>query len=132
MIKKIYLIGNPNVGKSVVFSRLTGVQVISSNYPGTTVEISKGYLLIGDEKIEVVDLPGTYSLEATSKAEEVAVSLLKEHPKDEIAVINILDSTNLERNLLLTLQLIEEGYPSIICLNMCDDASHKGVSLNIP
>jgi ferrous iron transport protein B len=62
----------------------------------------------------------------------VAVSLLKEHPKDEIAVINILDSTNLERNLLLTLQLIEEGYPSIICLNMCDDASHKGVSLNIP
>ncbi|MDD4908475.1 MAG: ferrous iron transporter B [Candidatus Omnitrophica bacterium] len=132
MIKKIYLIGNPNVGKSVVFSRLTGVQVMSSNYPGTTVEISKGHLLIGDEKIEVVDLPGTYSLEATSKAEEVAVSLLKEHPRDEIAVINILDSTNLERNLLLTLQLIEEGYPSIICLNMCDDASHKGVSLNIP
>lgn len=130
MIKKIYLIGNPNVGKSVVFSRLTGVNVISSNYPGTTVEISKGYLRLGDEKIEVVDLPGTYSLEPTSSAEEVAVSLLKEYSKDEIAVINILDATNLERNLLLTLQLIEEGFPTIACLNMCDEAGHRGVRIN--
>ena len=131
MIKKIYLIGNPNVGKSVVFSRLTGVQVISSNYPGTTVEISKGYLRLGNDKIEVVDLPGTYSLEATSSAEEVAVSLLKEHAKYEMAVINILDSTNLERNLLLTLQLIEEGFPVILCLNMCDEAVHRGIHIDI-
>ena len=104
MLKKIFLIGNPNVGKSVVFSRLTGVQVISSNYPGTTVEITKGYLKLDKDKIEVVDLPGTYSLEPTSSAEEVAVSLLKESRKEESAVINIIDSTNLERNLLLTLQ----------------------------
>ncbi len=131
MIKKIYLIGNPNVGKSVVFSRLTGVHVISSNYPGTTVEISKGYVRLGDKEIEVVDLPGTYSLESTSSAEEVVVSLLKEYPKSEIAVVNILDSTNLERNLLLTLQLIEEGFPTIVCLNMCDDAVHRGVYLDI-
>ena len=131
MIKKIYLIGNPNVGKSVVFSRLTGVQVMSSNYPGTTVEFIKGYLSLGDEKIEVVDLPGTYSLEPTSSAEEVAVSLLKEYAKDEIAVVNILDSTNLERNLLLTLQLIEDGFPTIACLNMCDDAVHRGVHIDI-
>lgn len=131
MIKKIYLIGNPNVGKSVVFSRLTGVQVISSNYPGTTVEIAKGYLRLGDEKVEVVDLPGTYSLDSTSSAEEVAVSLLKEFPKEEIAVINIIDSTNLERNLLLTLQLIEEGFPVVVCMNMCDDAGHRGVHIDI-
>ncbi len=130
MIKKIYLIGNPNVGKSVVFSRLTGVQVISSNYPGTTVEISKGYLRLAGEKIEVVDLPGTYSLEPTSSAEEVAVSLLKEYPMGEIAVINIIDSTNLERNLLLTLQLVEEGFPVIACLNMCDDAAHRGIHID--
>lgn len=130
MIKKIYLIGNPNVGKSVVFSRLTGVNVISSNYPGTTVEISKGYMRLGDEKIEVVDLPGTYSLEPTSNAETVAVSLLKEHPKGEVVVINILDATNLERNLLLTLQLIVEGFPVIVCLNMCDDAGHRGVHID--
>ncbi|MFA5147301.1 MAG: ferrous iron transporter B [Candidatus Omnitrophota bacterium] len=130
MIKKIYLIGNPNVGKSVVFSRLTGVNVISSNYPGTTVEIYKGYVDLGDEKIEVVDLPGTYSLEPTSHAEGVAVSLLKENSKSEIAVINILDATNLERNLLLTLQLIEEGFPVIACLNMCDEAGHRGVHID--
>lgn len=131
MLKKIYLIGNPNVGKSVVFSRLTGVQVISSNYPGTTVEIAKGYLLLGGERVEVVDLPGTYSLDPTSGAEEVAVSLLKEYPKEEITVVNIIDSTNLERNLLLTLQLIEEGYPVVVCMNMCDDASHRGVHIDI-
>lgn len=131
MIKKIYLIGNPNVGKSVVFSRLTGVQVISSNYPGTTVEISKGYLRLDGKKVEVVDLPGTYSLEPSSQAEEAAVSLLKEYPRDEIAVINILDSTNLERNLLLTLQLIENGFPVIMCLNMCDEAGHRGIHVDI-
>jgi len=130
MIKKIYLIGNPNVGKSVIFSRLTGVHVVSSNYPGTTVEISKGYLQLDGNRVEIVDLPGTYSLEPTSSAEEVAVSLLKEYPKDEIAVINILDSTNLERNMLLTLGLIEEGYPIVVCLNMCDEASHRGVGID--
>ncbi len=131
MSKKIFLIGNPNVGKSVVFSRLTGVQVIISNYPGTTVEIASGYLKIDDEKIEVIDLPGTYSLEPTSKAEEVAVSPLRQYPKEQIVVINIIDATNLERNLYLTLELIEEGYPLIVCLNMCDDMQHRGVSIDI-
>ena len=131
MINKIFLLGNPNVGKSVVFSRLTGVHVISSNYPGTTVEIAKGFLNIGEEKIEVVDLPGTYSLEPTSKAEEVAVSLLKAHQKEKIAVINIIDATNLERNLFLTLQLIEQSYPVIACLNMCDDTAHRGIHIDV-
>jgi len=130
MIKKIFLLGNPNVGKSMVFSRLTGVQVISSNYPGTTVEILRGQLKVKDEVIEVVDLPGTYSLVSSSKAEEVAVSLLRESPKDETAVINIVDATNLERNLFLTLQLIEEGYSVIVCLNMCDDTAHRGISID--
>jgi len=130
MIKKIYLIGNPNVGKSVVFSRLTGVQVMSSNYPGTTVEISKGYLRLGEERVEVVDLPGTYSLEPSSSAEKVAVSLLNEYPRNEMVVINILDATNLERNLLLTLQLVEAGYPVIVSLNMCDDAGHRGINID--
>ncbi|MFA6358497.1 MAG: ferrous iron transporter B [Candidatus Omnitrophota bacterium] len=131
MIKKIFLIGNPNVGKSVVFSRLTGVQVISSNYAGTTVEITRGFLKLGGKEIEVVDLPGTYSLEASSKSEEAAVVLLKECPKEECVVVNIVDSTNLERNLYLTLQLIEEGLPLIVALNMCDEAKHQGVSLDV-
>ncbi len=131
MIKKILLIGNPNVGKSVVFSRLTGVQVVSSNYPGTTVGITSGYLDIGGEKIEVVDLPGTYSLEPTSKAEEVAVSLLNSHSKEEIVVVDIIDSTNLERNLYLTLELLEQGFPVIACLNMCDDIKHRGINIDM-
>ena len=130
MIKKILLIGNPNVGKSVIFSRLTGVQVIASNYPGTTVEISKGYLKVQKEKIEIIDLPGAYSLEPTSKAEEVAVTLLKETPKEESLVMNIVDATNLERNLFLTLQLIESGYAVIVCLNMCDDTRHRGIHID--
>ncbi len=131
MIKKIFLVGNPNVGKSVVFSRLTGVQVISSNYAGTTVEIMRGSLRIGGEEIEVIDLPGTYSLEPGCKAEEVVVSLLNGSAREEIAVINIIDSTNLERNLYLTLQLLEEGFPVMVCLNMCDEAKHHGVSIDI-
>ncbi|MDD5560955.1 MAG: ferrous iron transporter B [Candidatus Omnitrophica bacterium] len=129
MIKKIFLVGNPNVGKSVIFSRLTGVQVISSNYAGTTVEIMRGFLKLAEQIVEVIDLPGTYSLEPGSKAEEVVVSLLDESAREEIAVINIVDSTNLERNLYLTLQLLEAGLPLIVCLNMCDEAKHHGVNI---
>lgn len=130
-MKKIFLLGNPNVGKSVVFSRLTGVRVIASNYPGTTIEVDKGYLKAGTDQFEVVDLPGTYSLEPTSKAEEVTVRLLKENSKEDITVINIVDATNLERNLYLTLQLIEEGYSVIVCLNMCDDTKHRGINIDV-
>jgi len=130
VIKKIFLVGNPNVGKSVVFSRLTGINVISSNYPGTTIEITRGYLKTNGDKIEVLDLPGAYSLEPSSKAEEVTVSLLQDSSKDEIAVVSIIDATNLERNLYLTLQLVEEGYPTIVCLNMCDDAAHRGITID--
>ncbi len=131
MIKKIFLIGNPNVGKSMVFSRLTGVDVIVSNFPGTTIEVARGNLNIYDEKIEVIDLPGTYSLEPSSKAEEVAVTSLQQERKEDIAVVNVLDATNLERNLFLTLQLIEAGYPVVICLNMSDDMAHRGISIDV-
>jgi ferrous iron transport protein B len=130
MIKKVFLIGNPNVGKSVVFSRLTGVNVITSNYPGTTVEVAKGYLRQTEGQVEVIDLPGTYSLEPTSKAEEVAVSALKEQDRKEFVVINIIDATNLERNLYLTLELIEAGYSVIVSLNMCDETAHRGITID--
>ena len=131
MIKRIFLVGNPNVGKSVVFSRLTGVDVIVSNYPGTTVEITKNHLKIENQQIEVIDLPGLYSFEPTSKAEEVTASILKQEQKDQIALVNIIDATNLERNLYLTLHLIEEGYPLIICLNMYDEMIHHGISIDV-
>lgn len=130
MIKKIFLIGNPNVGKSVVFSRLTGVNVITSNYPGTTVEVARGNLRQAEGQIEVIDLPGTYSLEPTSNAEEVAITALKSQKKEEFVIINIIDATNLERNLYLTLELIESGYPVIVALNMCDDTAHRGITID--
>ena len=130
---KILLVGNPNVGKSVIFARLTGVQVITSNYAGTTVEYRKGFMDIGDERFEVIDLPGTYSLEPTSKAEEVASRFLEEtllEDKDSF-VINIVEATNLERNLHLTLDLIDRGYPVIVVLNMCDELKHRGIELDV-
>ena len=132
-MKKILLIGNPNVGKSVIFSRLTGVHVIASNYPGTTVEFTKGYIRIGSEKAEVIDVPGTYSLEPSSRAEKVAVGMLDEfiNKGDDIIGINIIDATNLERNLGLTLQLIERGIPLIGCLNFWDETKHTGIHINI-
>ncbi len=128
MMKRILLIGNPNVGKSAIFSRLTGVDVICSNYPGTTVEYYKGYIKLGDEKIEVIDVPGTYSLQPTSKAEEVVLEFLNQ-PAD--IIINVVDSTNLERNLNLTLQLLKRDVPVIVALNFWDETKHRGISIDI-
>ena len=125
-MKKILLMGNPNVGKSVIFSRLTGVRVIASNYPGTTVGYTRGTMKLGDEKAEVVDVPGTYSLDPTCKAEEVAVEMCG----DGDLVINVVDATNLERNLNLTLQLLKKDVPMIVALNMWDEAKHIGVTID--
>lgn len=131
-MKKILLIGNPNVGKSVIFSHLTGVDVISSNYPGTTVEFVKGYLKVDNETYEVIDVPGIYSLEPTTKAEEVAVKILEEslNSKEKPIIFNILDTTNLERNLNLTLQIIKKRLPTILVLNFCDEVKHKGIKVD--
>ena len=124
-MKRILLVGNPNVGKSALFSRLTGTHIIASNYPGTTVGFTKGYLKLGEEQAELIDVPGNYSLEPSSRAEEVAVHMLK----DGEVVINVVDATNLERNLNLTLQLLEKQIPMIVALNMWDDTRHRGISI---
>jgi ferrous iron transport protein B len=124
---KILLMGNPNVGKSAIFSRLTGTRVIASNYPGTTVGFTRGYLSFGGERVEVIDVPGTYTLDATSKAEEVAVEMLKEGD----LVINVVDATNLERNLNLTLQLLERQVPVVVALNMWDETRHRGINIDV-
>ncbi|MFC1955531.1 FeoB small GTPase domain-containing protein [Chloroflexota bacterium] len=125
--KRILLMGNPNVGKSVVFSRLTGVHVIASNYPGTTVGYTDGLMKLGEETAEVIDVPGTYTLDPTSEAEEVAVKMLGTGD----IVINVVDATNLERNLNLTLQLLEKGIPMIIALNIWDDVTHRGIHIDL-
>ncbi|MFW6150601.1 MAG: FeoB small GTPase domain-containing protein, partial [Chloroflexota bacterium] len=124
---KILLMGNPNVGKSVIFSRLTGVRVIASNYPGTTVSYTHGFTKIGDERAEVFDVPGTYTLEPTSEAEEVALNML--HTGD--VVVNVVNAINLERNLYLTLELLERDVPVVVALNMWDDTAHYGIHLNV-
>jgi ferrous iron transport protein B len=125
-MKRILLVGNPNVGKSALFSRLTGTHIITSNYPGTTVGFTKGYLKLGGVQAEIIDVPGTYSLEPSSKAEDVAVDMLKEGD----LIINTVDATNLERNLNLTLQLLEKRIPMIVALNMWDDTKHRGINVD--
>ena len=123
---KILLMGNPNVGKSVVFNRLTGAHVITSNYPGTTVEFTRGSMRIEGERAELIDVPGTYTLEPTCKAEEIAVRMLEEGD----VVINIVDATNLERSLNLTLQLLKRKVPVIVALNFWDEVKHTGISID--
>lgn len=126
-MKKILLMGNPNVGKSVIFSRLTGANVVASNYPGTTVDFTKGKMHVEDMEFEVIDVPGSYSLEPTSKAEEVAAEMVGEGD----LLINVVDSTNLERNLYLTLELLETDIPMIVVLNLWDEAKHQGVKIDV-
>ncbi|MEM0343216.1 MAG: ferrous iron transport protein B [Thermoplasmata archaeon] len=115
---EIALAGNPNVGKSVIFTKLTGVGVISANYPGTTVEFTEGRAKFMNMTITVVDLPGTYSLAGNTEEERVATRLLYERRPE--TVIAVLDATRLERNLVLLFELIESGYNVVVALNMYD------------
>jgi len=126
---KILLMGHPNVGKSAVFNRLTGAKVTESNYPGTTVDYTKGYMRLEGKDVEIIDVPGTFSLEPKDKAEEVAVKMLKEN-KDAV-VICVIDSVKLERGLYLALEIIEEGYPVVIALNMWDVAEDKNIWIDV-
>lgn len=127
---RILLMGNPNVGKSVVFNRLTGIKVIISNYPGTTVEFLEGSMIIDNKKVKIIDAPGTYSLIPSDRAEEAAAHLLMREPTD--LVINVVDATNLERNLYLTLQLKELTLPMVLDLNMIDVARERGIEIDTP
>jgi ferrous iron transport protein B len=122
---KIYLAGNPNVGKSVIFNKLTGINVIVSNYPGTTVEVMQGTMEVDGQKVVFKDLPGIYSLGATSKDQEVAVRAILEEKPD--VIINVVNAFNLERNLNLTLQLLELNVPVVIALNQVDFAAKRGI-----
>ena len=126
-MRKILLVGNPNVGKSVIFSRLTGVHTTVSNYPGTTISYIRGFLKLGEEKVEVIDVPGTYTLEPTSEAEKIALQMLETGD----IVINVVNATNLERSLYLTLQLLERDIPVVVALNLWDDTRHRGIDIDL-
>ncbi len=126
-LKKIVLVGTPNVGKSVIFNFLTGAYVTVSNYPGTTVEISSGKTKI-EETWEVIDTPGMYSLLPITEEERVSRSLLLEDNPE--VVLHIIDAKNLERMLNLTIQLIEADLPVILVINMIDEADKLGIKVD--
>ncbi len=122
------LAGNPNAGKTTLFNRLTGARQHVGNYPGITVDRKEGYISVDGQDVTLVDLPGTYSLTAYSVEELVARDfLVNERPQ---VVINIVDASNLERNLYLTTQFLELGIPVVIALNMIDVAKDRGITVN--
>jgi len=117
---KIILIGNPNVGKSVIFNYLTGKYVTVSNYPGTTVEVSTGTLSAHGQKFQVLDTPGVNSLIPMSEDEKVTRDILLKEPKSHL--IQVMDTKNIRRGFLISLQLLEMGLPFFVLLNMWDEA----------
>jgi len=126
--KRVVIVGSPNVGKSLIFNRLTGIYVTVSNYPGTTVEVFRGRTYIDGVLYEIVDTPGMYSLLPSSEEERVARRLLMEEQPD--VVVHVVDAKNLERMLPLTLQLIEAGFSLVLALNMMDEAVKAGIQID--
>ena len=123
------LAGNPNAGKTTIFNALTGLRQHTGNWPGKTVEKKEGEIKFGDLNINIVDLPGTYSLTAYSPEEIVARDyIIEEHPD---VVINVVDATNLERNLYLTVQILELDVPVVLALNMTDALQKDGAKINL-
>ena len=127
-MNKVLLMGQANVGKSVFFNRLTGAKVAESNYPGTTVDFAKGHMMFQGKYVDLIDVPGTFSLEPKDKAEEVAVKMLED--EKEALVICIIDASKVERGLYLALEIIEKGYPVVIALNMWDMAKNTNVKVD--
>ncbi len=120
----IGLIGNPNCGKTTLFNALTGLRQKVGNWPGVTVDRKMGYFELGDDQVEVVDLPGTYSLDAVSSA-SLDEAIAREYALSGEAdvIVNIVDASNLERNLYLTTQLMEMRVPLVLAVNMLDLAA---------
>src|SRR6188474_1319677 len=125
----IALAGNPNAGKTTIFNALTGLRQHTGNWPGKTVEKKEGEIEHGILTINIVDLPGTYSLTAYSPEEIIARDFIIEECPD--VVINVVDATNLERNLYLTVQLLELDVPVIMALNMTDALQKEGAKIDL-
>ncbi|MEM3166250.1 MAG: FeoB small GTPase domain-containing protein, partial [Candidatus Methanomethylicia archaeon] len=125
----VALAGQPNVGKSVIFNNLVGGSQIVGNWPGKTVEKAEGKLIYGDYEINVIDLPGIYSLSTYSEEEIIAREYIVSAKPD--IVVNVVDASVLERNLYLTLQLFELNAPLIIALNLMDVAQSKGLRIDV-
>ncbi len=128
--KKVVLVGNPNVGKSVLFNALTGAYVTVSNYPGTSVEVARGTMDSSGERFEIIDTPGMYSLLPITEEERVARRILLDDSPD--MVIHVIDARNLGRMLAMTIQLLEAGLPVILVVNIIDEAERLGIFIDIP
>src|SRR6202163_1814692 len=130
----IALVGNPNTGKTTLFNALAGMNQRVGNYPGVTVETKKGKLRHGPLTLDVIDLPGTYSLAPRSPDEILAVDLIlgnnPAEPRPDV-VVTIVDASNLERNLYLMTQVLELGVPVIVALNMMDVAVGQGLTIDV-
>ena len=124
----VALTGNPNTGKSTIFNELTGARQKIGNWPGVTVDKKVGYTRYKDRAISIVDLPGTYSVNARSPEEKIVIDYLLNTKLD--LVVDVVDSSNIERNLFLTVQLLEQDIPLLIDLNMQDDAARRGVEID--
>ncbi|HQA07444.1 MAG TPA: ferrous iron transporter B [Syntrophomonadaceae bacterium] len=124
---KAILVGNPNVGKSYVFNRLTGSRVFVSNYPGTSVEINRGFFTVGNKSIELLDMPGVYSLNSDTKEAAMLTEVINEFPD---LIIQVLDAVNLERNLVLTLELMRANLPMVLLINQVDRAREMGLKID--
>lgn len=127
--KKVALVGNPNVGKSVLFNALTGAYVTVSNYPGTSVEVARGSAVINGQQWQVIDTPGMYAIHTITEEERVAREILLHETPD--VVIHVLDARNLERMLAMTIQLIEAGLPVILVVNIMDEAERMGLAIDL-
>jgi len=121
---KVALIGNPNVGKTTLFNLLTGSSQYVGNWPGVTVEKKSGY----SDGMEIVDLPGIYALDTFSNEEKVSKDFLEQGIPN--VIVNIVDASNLERNLYLTSQINKYGIPIVMALNMIDIADRKGIVID--
>jgi len=126
--KTIFMLGNPNVGKSSLFSRITGVKTASSNYPGTTISLLKGEMVINNTSYNVFDTPGTYSLDYEDNISKEACELIKKKPFD--IALYVLDAQHMERNLLFAMDVISLGKPTILILNKFDIAQKKGIDID--
>ena len=134
-ILKVALIGNPNTGKTSVFNHLTGLNQQVGNYPGITVEKKVGFCRLSQhQKAKIIDLPGTYSLNASSLDESVVIELLMNKNDDDYPDVAIVVSEveNLKRNLLLFTQIKDLEIPTLLVINMSDRMKRKGISIDIP